>query len=168
MKEVAGITFTQTIKLRFAGSWAVLPGKSAWHRHTGENYTVRAAGMLASMIPARGGEVRMAEYIERRKAAEILCKAICGAERGLCVSTPENCCQEKILALYELPADDVAHAVHGKWILKETVHIGLKEYMCSECSDDEYWKKYYCRGNEKFCPNCGAKMDLSTDISTET
>lgn len=57
------------------------------------------------------------------------------------------------------PAADVAPVVHGRWELKETVHFGLKEYKCSECSDDEYWKKYYCRGNETHCPNCGAKMD---------
>lgn len=51
---------------------------------------------------------------------------------------------------------DVAPVVHGRWLPKETVHIGLKEYMCSECVD---WNKYYCRGDEKYCPNCGARME---------
>lgn len=68
MKEVAGIIFPQAI--RFAGFWDALPVKSAWHRRTEENYNVRAAGRLASMIPARGGEVKMAEYIDREKAIE--------------------------------------------------------------------------------------------------
>lgn len=56
------------------------------------------------------------------------------------------------------PDADVVPAVRGRWVLKETVHFGLKEYKCSKCSDDEYWKKYYCRGNETYCPNCGADM----------
>lgn len=51
------------------------------------------------------------EYIERRKAAEILCKEICGSDRSLCVSTTENCQQKKMLELYELPAADVAPVV---------------------------------------------------------
>ena len=57
-----------------------------------------------------------------------------------------------------IPSADVRPIVRGKWILKETVHFGLKEYTCSNCQDDEYWEKYYCRGNESFCPNCGAMM----------
>lgn len=104
----------------------------------------------------------MAEYIELEKAIE----AFTFADADVCQEYGDYECEfgfsrEAIKdVLKSVETEDVAPVVHGKWILKETVHIGLKEYMCSECTDDEYWEKYYCRGNEKFCPNCGAKMNL--------
>ena len=58
----------------------------------------------------------------------------------------------------EFPAADVAPVRHGYWILQGN-NIGLKVYECSECKDDDYWKKHYCFGDESFCPNCGARMD---------
>lgn len=51
---LARIIFPQDI--RFAGSWAALPGKNVWHQNTEENYNVKAAGRLASMTLARGGQ----------------------------------------------------------------------------------------------------------------
>lgn len=48
----------------------------------------------------------------------------------------------------------------GKWILTDKIHYGTKEYVCSECKQEGYWKGHYCYGNENECPNCGAKMDL--------
>ena len=48
---------------------------------------------------------------------------------------------------------------HGEWIPVQYTYFGLKRYECSECKDDEYWQKRYLEHKEKYCPNCGAKMD---------
>lgn len=54
---------------------------------------------------------------------------------------------------------DVAEVKHGEWIPVQYTYFGLKRYECSECRDDEYWQKRYLEHKEKYCPNCGAKMD---------
>ena len=81
----------------------------------------------------------MAEYIERRKAAEVLCNVICGSDRGLCISTPENCQQKKMLALYELAAADVAPVVR----CKDCIWRGREEcamfYRC-DCGEQHTWE----------------------------
>ena len=67
----------------------------------------------------------------------------------------------------ELPAADVEEVKHGKWIWDPNgMDWGLGTWQCSECA---------CRNNNlpmnnrinplvfsgsKYCPNCGAKMDL--------
>lgn len=61
-----------------------------------------------------------------------------------------------------LPAVDVAPVVHGKWLKYFYSYFGRHQCVCSECKNDDYWKKYFCYGNENYCPNCGAKMDLDT------
>lgn len=53
----------------------------------------------------------MPDYIERRKAAEIVCDIVCGKDKGLCVSTPDKCWQGHMKKLYEIPAADVAPVV---------------------------------------------------------
>lgn len=57
--------------------------------------------------------------------------------------------------LNSVPAADVAEVRHGEWLLK---HIGHGHYWeCSECHTNPC---IYVTENTKFCPNCGAKMDL--------
>ena len=58
-----------------------------------------------------------------------------------------------------LPTVEAEPVVYGKWIEVPYVYIGLKRYICSNCCDDEYWKKRYLTTKERCCPNCGAKMD---------
>lgn len=108
----------------------------------------------------------MAEYINRRKAAEVVCKLICGSDRGLCVSTPENCQQEKMLEFYKIPAEDVAPVVHGKWEYnKDATDWGIGGYVCSECKNKNNnlpcnrVKTVRMFSGAAYCPNCGAKMD---------
>lgn len=50
-----------------------------------------------------------------------------------------------------LPSADVAPVVHGRWKLARYTEAPL--YLCSECNKPEYKQ-------HKFCPHCGAKMDL--------
>lgn len=42
---------------------------------------------------------------------------------------------------------------HGKWIYDHWC-----EFKCSECGEWSNSKPY--KGREKYCPNCGAQMDL--------
>lgn len=78
--------------------------------------------------------------------------------------TPERCGEHYAYkaALKEVvgsPTADVEEVKHGKWIPVQYTYFGLKRYECSECKDDEYWQKRYIEHKEKYCPNCGAKMD---------
>jgi hypothetical protein len=56
----------------------------------------------------------------------------------------------------EIPADDVAPVVHGRWIPHDRV-FGDDFLVCSKCqfvSEDRSTRRYY-----HYCPHCGAKMD---------
>lgn len=55
------------------------------------------------------------------------------------------------LCVLEVPAADVKEVVHGKWLINCD---GYYPY-CSVCTEEPKG------GNmTKYCPNCGAKMDL--------
>lgn len=53
------------------------------------------------------------------------------------------------------PTADVQEVRHGKWQL-QPVGIGY----CWECSVCHMNPRFYSMENTKYCPNCGAKMDL--------
>lgn len=63
-----------------------------------------------------------------------------------------------------LPAADVAPVVHGKWVYGEDVDI-----QCSVCGVDALTEGDYRQVKSRYCPNCGAKMDLrgENDDGTE-
>ena len=50
------------------------------------------------------------------------------------------------------PWRDAEPVKHGRWIYTED-ETGYAEFQCSECGEGVYNKT-------KFCPNCGAKMNL--------
>lgn len=64
---------------------------------------------------------------------------------------------EKILlggamaAISTIPAVDAAPVRHGRWICQD---VGRTRFMSSDCKSENY------EGFERYCPNCGAKMDL--------
>ena len=69
--------------------------------------------------------------------------------------------KESVLRIIDdQPTADVVEVKHGEWIPVQYTYFGLKRYECSECKDDEYWQKRYLEHKEKYCPNCGAKMDV--------
>lgn len=93
----------------------------------------------------------MAEYIERQAAIDLITSRY---------ENPEICTAE----INGLPAADVAPVVHGKWINEGPYRsLGgdwMKLQECSVCH-----AVYTSHGNtpwsnHKYCPNCGAKMDL--------
>ena len=78
----------------------------------------------------------MAEYIKRKDALSAV----------LVVNERQR--------IKEIPAEDVAPVVHGKWIRKEAEGAIFADYECSVCS------AYPTGGiKSRYCPNCGAKMD---------
>lgn len=51
----------------------------------------------------------------------------------------------------EAPIIEAEPVRNGKWIAQDETYT---RYFCSECKSRNH------QGHEKFCPNCGAKMDL--------
>lgn len=90
----------------------------------------------------------MARYIEEVKAADIISEKL-------------NIPLIDLFDVFaEIPTAEVEEVKHGEWIPVQYTYFGLKRYECSECKDDDYWQKRYLEHKEKYCPNCGAKMDL--------
>ena len=58
---------------------------------------------------------------------------------------------EAIARINETPSADVQPVMHGKWILKEI--LGVRLIGCSVCCKNYLWS------TDKYCPNCGARMD---------
>lgn len=58
-----------------------------------------------------------------------------------------------------IPAADVVEERHGKWELDEEKSKGHAEniYICTACRICEAWGE---AEKTRYCPNCGAKMDL--------
>lgn len=67
-------------------------------------------------------------------------------------------CRDDIL-IDKIPAADVAEVKHGKWQLDEAASCGHIEYIytCSACRNCTAWGE---TEKTRYCPNCGAKMDL--------
>ena len=55
---------------------------------------------------------------------------------------------------------EVAPVRHGRWIEPTQLYYGAKQYECSLCYSDTFWKKHSITEKYPHCPNCGAKMDL--------
>ena len=98
----------------------------------------------------------MAEYIEREQAIQKV-KNVMATEwfRG------NNAAIEPLqrvidVQLGRMTAADVAPVVHGHWIRQDE---SFTRFKCSnpECGIEN------CSGFENYCPNCGAKMDGSSN-----
>ena len=57
-----------------------------------------------------------------------------------------------------IPSADVAPVRHGRWIEPSRLYYGAKQYECSLCYSDTFWKKHNITEKYPHCPNCGAKM----------
>ena len=69
--------------------------------------------------------------------------------------------------LLSIPAADVAPVRHGRWIMKKT-SAGASYTICSHCNasvkyNDEYGTAIMNLKGANYCPNCGAKMDGSSN-----
>ena len=91
----------------------------------------------------------MAEYIKRDYAID--------AVLDVYYNTPDiNLSGEKFeAAIRKIQAADVSPVRHGRWLdSKHKIFSNTYDYVCSNCGCDYALAKY------KYCPNCGAKMDL--------
>lgn len=57
----------------------------------------------------------------------------------------------------DAPAADVAPVVHGLWS-----HLGGDEWCCTNCGEVIHTEGSWEKPDEKFCYECGAKMDKET------
>ena len=94
----------------------------------------------------------MAKYIER----EVAVKAFNNFDAGRADSPPITLLTPEEFAeyLYELPTADVAPVVHGRW-----AHLGGDEWCCSVCGFVITTEGSWDKPTQKYCENCGAKMD---------
>ena len=67
---------------------------------------------------------------------------------------------EVLRGFEEIPAADVAPVRNGRWIEPSRLYYGAKQYECSLCYSDTFWKKHSITEKYPHCPNCGATMDL--------
>lgn len=104
----------------------------------------------------------MPKYIELEKAIDLFYSVDPendGSDGCTTVLKSDKYTSEEIESmLWKLPTADVAPVVHAKWELR---HEGYGHYWeCSVCHTNPC---IYVTRNTKFCPNCGAKMDLEDD-----
>ena len=104
----------------------------------------------------------MAEYIKREAAINVIAAIMPSmstpdgrGEHDCFVLTAQEMCVDAIRAISNVPAADVAPVVHGRWILYYAGHGHY--WLCSVCHTNPC---IYVTKNTRFCPNCGAKMDL--------
>ena len=87
----------------------------------------------------------MAEYINREAAI-----------RALLNDAPEQVSysrEDSADCIRYMDAADVAPVRHGRWMYGDYYDIGD---VCSECD----WDSQMTHPSYRYCPNCGAKMDL--------
>ena len=98
------------------------------------------------------------EYIRRDDAIKIAERY--GLANGSVLGRHSGLADVIARDISELPAADVAEVVHGRWIEPTRLYYGAKQYECSICCSDTFWKKHSITEKYPCCPNCGADMDL--------
>ena len=98
----------------------------------------------------------MDEYIKRESFMKRFCER-CNEEMSESPCEPSDCFAREVIKTF--PAADVAPVRHGRWIEPSRLYYGAKQYECSLCCSDTFWKKHSITEKYPHCPNCGAKMD---------
>ena len=111
----------------------------------------------------------MAEYIDRdtlRDSVESIDWYSVHRGKLTAGATSKNAlykASEIYLAIENAPAADVAPVAHGRWIEPTRLYYGAKQYECSLCCSDTFWKKHSITEKYPCCPNCGCRMDGGAD-----
>lgn len=85
------------------------------------------------------------EYIERSKIFEVW-RSIPAPASVTSLSA----------AIHQTPAADVAPVRHGRWKYDNSVNF----WKCSHCGENAPLLGKFMQLKTKYCPNCGARMDL--------
>ena len=91
----------------------------------------------------------MDEYIEREAAKKFFNLNFGGVSHAIIAAR----------LIDEIPAADVVPVRHGRWIEPSLLYYGAKQYECSLCYSDTFWKKHSITEKYPHCPNCGCRMD---------
>ena len=111
----------------------------------------------------------MNDYISREAAKE----AFGNADADVCESYPDGHCdwgfgRSNINDVIDgVPAADVEPVRRGRWELHGNDDDVSASYFCSLCGynfdEDEFLDRW---SHIRYCPNCGAKMDLEDENGT--
>ena len=107
----------------------------------------------------------MDEYIERGALRE----AFDNADADVVEEYEDGDCdwgfgrQNILEVINSVPSADVAPVRHGRWIEPTRLYYGAKQYECSICYSDTFWKKHSITEKYPCCPNCGCRMDGGDD-----
>lgn len=95
------------------------------------------------------------DVISRQAAIDALCNDYCGGHQD-CKYYP-NC--ENLRSVQKLPSAQPERA-GGTW-MPDTMCYYEERFICSECKEN--YKVDTCMGKPmwNFCPNCGAKMEVT-------
>ena len=95
----------------------------------------------------------MAEYIERKKVFDSLPTVTADKKISLYGAVADF-----MIIVSAIPAADVAPVVHGWWKYEPPT---INTYAMLKCSKCGWWTldESVCNAY-RYCPNCGAKMDL--------
>ena len=91
-------------------------------------------------------------YIERESAIKSLLND--------CLGQVSYSREDAADCIFWLDTADVATVRRGQWIEPSRLYYGAKQYECSLCYSDTFWKKHSITEKYPHCPNCGATMDL--------
>ena len=103
----------------------------------------------------------MDEYIKKEAAVKVAEKY--GLANGSALGRHTGLADCIASEIADIPAADVAPVVHARWLDAPWLYYGAKQYVCSGCRNDKYWRKRDLHFKEPYCPNCGAKMDGGDD-----
>ena len=96
----------------------------------------------------------MAEYIEREAAI----KAV--EEADVMCDIPADTYRVLMRYVERIPAADVRPVVPGKWIVSRTDYGWNSAEFPTHCKCSECGREVPYQDRDKFCPNCGAEMEV--------
>lgn len=69
-----------------------------------------------------------------------------------------------LTAINQIPNADVAPVIHAKWEPRKDFRGFVTCSACHECNVYDDWS---VSGKWKYCPDCGAKMDLEVETDAD-
>lgn len=97
----------------------------------------------------------MDEYIKKDTIIEIF-----NAKADMAIGTPKIVFLSAAKMIEKLPDADVEVIRHGKWIRERYIDAVTSDYKCSVCDFDDTLYDNLVEKFYKYCPYCGAEMDL--------